>query len=406
MKKKFLSLIAILLIAVLLICAVPFSVNAEEIPQPTVCIEKFNLVFEDNVYLKYAVRFDGVDDSKINSSNIGMLYFTEPQSDYTAGGEVHSSKVVGYTMISGQKYYTFEYRHITAKQMTDDIYSIAYIEIDGQKYYSEPVKYSVLHYAYIKLGKIGVASENEDFRNLLSLTLEQGAAAQQYFEYNTDRLANAEYYLVEVVGGTLEDGFASGLYHSGETATMIAPVLAGELIFNGWQNSDGEPVKNELTFALDNIFANVVYTASYMEYSKGLAYTSNGDGTCSVRVGACTDTAIVIPSFSPTGDRVTSIGSFSGALTSVQIPDSVTSIHAGAFRGCSSLAGIVIPKSVTRIGAGAFSGCSALKSIEMKSKYGWELSSGTTIPGNYLSNPKDAVSWFTYYYVNYAWIRS
>ena len=43
--------------------------------------------------------------------------------------------------------------------------------------------------------------------------------------------------------------------------------------------------------------------------SLGLAFTSNGDGTCYVSgKGICTDTDIIIPSVSPDGDSVTSIG--------------------------------------------------------------------------------------------------
>jgi len=45
------------------------------------------------------------------------------------------------------------------------------------------------------------------------------------------------------------------------------------------------------------------------------------------------------------------------------IPNSVTSIGNSAFYGCSGLTSITIPNSVTSIGEGAFSGCSGLTSI-------------------------------------------
>ena len=50
-------------------------------------------------------------------------------------------------------------------------------------------------------------------------------------------------------------------------------------------------------------------------------------------------------------------------LTSITIPNSVTSIGNSAFKECSSLTSITIGNSVTSIGSGAFSGCSALKEI-------------------------------------------
>ncbi|MBR7110759.1 MAG: leucine-rich repeat protein, partial [Clostridia bacterium] len=78
----------------------------------------------------------------------------------------------------------------------------------------------------------------------------------------------------------------------------------------------------------------------------------------------CTSlTSIEIP------NSVTSISSSAfgdcSSLTSVVIGDSVTSIGYYAFRDCSSLTSVVIPDSATSIGEGAFSGCSSLTSIEI-----------------------------------------
>ena len=72
-------------------------------------------------------------------------------------------------------------------------------------------------------------------------------------------------------------------------------------------------------------------------------------------------TSVVIP------EGVTSIEDFSfhfrQSLTSVVIPDSVTSIGDSAFEACSSLTSITIPEGVTSIGSEAFLNCSRLTSV-------------------------------------------
>ena len=72
-------------------------------------------------------------------------------------------------------------------------------------------------------------------------------------------------------------------------------------------------------------------------------------------------TTIIIP------NSVTTIGNsaFSGCigLTSITIPDSVTTIGSSAFSGCTGLTSITIPESIITIGSSAFSGCTSLTSV-------------------------------------------
>lgn len=65
------------------------------------------------------------------------------------------------------------------------------------------------------------------------------------------------------------------------------------------------------------------------------------------------------------GTKVICNGAFywRDSLTSINMPDSVTSIGDLAFFGCKSLASINIPDSVTSIGNGVFSECKSLTSI-------------------------------------------
>ncbi len=113
---------------------------------------------------------------------------------------------------------------------------------------------------------------------------------------------------------------------------------------------------------LDLTDANIVEGGDYYYY--GTNYRTENDvlGSCTFRY--CKLTSIKIP------NSVTSIGEYAfhdcSSLTSIDIPNSVTYIGRSAFYGCSSLTSVTIGNSVASIGNWAFSYCQSLTSIAVE----------------------------------------
>ena len=101
-------------------------------------------------------------------------------------------------------------------------------------------------------------------------------------------------------------------------------------------------------------------------------------GIADAALYGCTGlTSITIP------NSVTTIGrsAFEGCtgLASISIPNSVTTIGFSAFRDCTGLASISIPNSVTTIGAGTFYGCTNLATVYNNSSL--DIVAGATTHG-------------------------
>lgn len=342
--KRTKKLIAVITVIALVTGALSMLCTAAgAVTEPALSIDMCNLSFRDSVCIKYAVASTSTEETTV-------LLWNEPSNEYLYGTHIAELETVGNQTISGETYKVFDYTALSAKQMTDVIYARAYTVVDGEEYYSDVVKYSILQYAYNKLGKTSVASTDDNLKEMLTAMLSYGASAQEYFEYKTDRLATDDFYQVKVVGGLIDDLCDNGLYLEGDEVNISAPATNDGVDFAGWINNNGDIVAETAEATITVGASNDVYTAVYGELpadpnkpvpSEGLEYESNGDGTCYlVGIGDCTDTDIVIPETSPDEDTVFAIdrNAFAGeAITSITIPTTIEEIGRNAFNGCDSL---------------------------------------------------------------------
>lgn len=105
--------------------------------------------------------------------------------------------------------------------------------------------------------------------------------------------------------------------------------------------------------------------------SEGLEFTSLGDGTCYVSgAGDCRDSFIILPEYSPYGERIVGIGSYAFRnckfLKCVELNENIRFVGAYAFYG-TGLVNVNIPSELEQIGDYAFCNCPLLENISVDS---------------------------------------
>lgn len=118
-----------------------------------------------------------------------------------------------------------------------------------------------------------------------------------------------------------------------------------------------------------------------------LFYTYNETNYLLGYVGVNTATKLMLPdNYNGSNYEIYKYAFSDSGLTSVTIPDSVTSIGNYVFGGCSGLTSVTIPDRVTSIGSSAFSGCTGLKTVFYKGTAEQWSKISITYDNNYLTS--------------------
>lgn len=177
------------------------------------------------------------------------------------------------------------------------------------------------------------------------------------------------------------DGYAFSYCTSLTSITIPDSVTSiGNYAFYGCTSLTSITIPNSVTSIGYNAFLNTAYYNNASNWENDVLYIGNHlikakttlSGAYTVKAGTktiadeafynCTSlTSITMP------DSMTSIGNYAfygcTTLTSINIPDGVTSISYSAFSNCTALTSVTLGNGVTSIGDYAFDNCTSLTSI-------------------------------------------
>ena len=240
MKKRILITLTLCLALIFSMAALVIGVSASE-SEPTLEVKQGALSLEESIKMLFRIEYENVD----NPEDVELLIWVGDGvyvPDCKKGNEHYSLKNAVIDVQTGAIVFTFD--ELAAAEMTKNVYAMLYY--NGT--YSQPYKYSILQYAYNKLGITKESNATPELKNVLLEMLAYGAAAQQYFtDEDTGALATDTFKKLTVVGGELPDGMTEGLYPVGSTVTLTAKPTA-ELPYVIWTNELGQTVSAEATY--------------------------------------------------------------------------------------------------------------------------------------------------------------
>ena len=151
--------------------------------QPTLTLRNATLSFRDEIRMNIYFQATELD----NVVDMGLITYSEEVSQWSVD---NAEKILpGAKYSTSYKMYYATTEGIPAKKLGDTMWFAVYAQLsDGSYVYTKLVSYSPRDYAKSILGDSGSGTQ---IKELLVAMLNYGAAAQTYFEYRTDDLANS-----------------------------------------------------------------------------------------------------------------------------------------------------------------------------------------------------------------------
>ena len=248
--------------------------NYATVQQPTLTLSYPSLSFEDEIL--YNVYYTAENTSSV--VEMGLATYAYKNTNGTVANAV--DVIPGY--VSDGTTYMAQTHGIPAKNLGDAVYFKVYAKLtDGSYVYSDIAGYHAVAYAKSVLNNSGSSAKA---KALVVAMLNYGAAAQEYFGYNTDSLMNAIL--------TPDQQALISEYSSSMVADVVkaSSTKVGSFVMNGGYSNIYPTVSFEGAFSINYYFTptNAVNGSMTFYYWDSATYNSVSVLTASNATGKIT----------------------------------------------------------------------------------------------------------------------
>ena len=156
-----------------------------------IAITSVSLSLMDRIHINFFGKFEGfngIDPTKNGGMIIWHEAITESEATWANAIANENADVIEGMQVNANGMFYQQSNGVLARKYADEMYVRYYLKLaDGNYVYSQLVEYSVQKCCQ----SIYKNSNKQTYRDVASALLHYGAAAQHYFDYNLDDLANA-----------------------------------------------------------------------------------------------------------------------------------------------------------------------------------------------------------------------